>query len=120
MDGIYSGNRQNVLIDKASSPMGKITLNSGGAGVVGTVPGTNWIAWAFVFNGDSSAIWSNGFQIATGAAGSATSVGDNIGRRYSGSDYLVPGAVAWFQRCGNAGTDVTNMWQWASNRFALP
>ena len=119
-DGVQDGNRQLAYLNSTTMPAGAITANAGGVGAAGTTPGTNWIAWAFVFNGASSAIWSNGFQIATGNVGTQTSIGDSLGIRFTQSNPLNPGAIAWFQRCANAGTDVTNMWNYASNRFALP
>jgi hypothetical protein len=119
-DGHDTGYRQLAYLDKLSDPVGKLTINSGGTGIAATVPPTNWVVWAFVFNGAASAVWSNGVSIATGNVGTQTAKGVWLGRRYTANDYLNPGAIAWFQRCGNAGTDVTNMWNFCSNRFNLP
>jgi hypothetical protein len=115
-DGAALGNRQLALTDKNNN--GRLYANAG-TQMNGAVVSTNFLFYAFVFNGNSSQIWTNGVMITNGAAGSAASIGDTLGSRYSVDGEQMEGDIAWFQRCGNAGTDITNMWTWASNRFNL-
>jgi hypothetical protein len=115
-DGVALPNRQ-IALHEYSTLDGTLYA-SAGTQLNAVKTSTNAILIAVVFNGNNSQVWTNGVLFTNGVAGSAVSIGDTIGSRYTIQSSF-HGNILWFQRCANAGTDLTNMWLYCSNRFNL-